>query len=376
MQHVITNREQNIHLMYHLFFLIPLLLLGALQTYVAHKIWILLPFPYAVKMAVLAFMVLATILFFLSFFRFSDALPLGLVRWCYQIGNSWLIIFVYLLLFFFLADIARWTKILPEAWMTGNLITTICLFVSFTFLFIYAYFHYEDKQRVELNIDSQSKLSRPMKLVLVSDLHLGFHNTRSDLHRWLSLIMEEKPDAILIAGDIIDGNYRPVQEERMYEEFKALPTPTFACLGNHDYLTGLDNDLAFCHEAGIQVLRDSIAYLGDIAIVGRDDRMNPHRKNLNVIMKDVDRSKFIIELEHQPYHLEQAQQAGVSFEFAGHTHRGQVWPFNWITDVIYEDSFGPLQKGNTHYYVSSGLGIWGAKFRIGTQSEYIVLNLH
>ena len=73
--------------------------------------------------------------------------------------------------------------------------------------------------------------------------------------------------------------------------------------------------------------------------------------------------------------MEEAEQAGIDFEFAGHTHYGQVWPISWITDAVYEDAFGPLQKGKTRYYVSSGLGIWGAKFRIGTQSEYLVLRI-
>ena len=81
-------------------------------------------------------------------------------------------------------------------------------------------------------------------------------------------------------------------------------------------------------------------------------------------------------MDHQPYHLEEAQQAGVDFEFAGHTHYGQVWPISWITRWVYEDAYGTLTKGQTQYYVSSGIGIWGGKFRIGTQSEYIVATIH
>ena len=70
-----------------------------------------------------------------------------------------------------------------------------------------------------------------------------------------------------------------------------------------------------------------------------------------------------------------AEEAGIDFQLSGHTHRGQVWPISWITDRIYECSHGELRRGNTHYYVSSGIGIWGGKFRIGTQSEYIVTQL-
>lgn len=136
----------------------------------------------------------------------------------------------------------------------------------------------------------------------------------------------------------------------------------------------MSEDAQFCREAGIVLLRDSVACLGgDIVVVGRDDRTNLRRKPLRQLMEGVDtRGRYVIEMDHQPYHLEEAQQAGVDFEFAGHTHYGQVWPLSWITRAIYEDAFGPLSKGHTQYWVSSGIGIWGPKFRIGTRSEYIV----
>ena len=362
-----------------LFFLLPLLVLAAGQAYVSRRLWMLLPLPNVVKVAILVLMAVAVVCFFIPFLpfpSFTNSLPLGLMRCIYQTGCSWLVILLYLFLTFLVCDIARWTKLMPQSWMTANPITSGVLLLSFVLLFVYAHLHYDHKQRVELNVDTRGKLSHPVRLVMVSDLHLGYHNTRSDLHRWLQLLLDEKPDAILIAGDIIDGSYRPVREERMAEEFRELSIPVIACVGNHDYLTGIDNDMEFCKEANIQVLRDSTLTLGNLLIAGRDDRMNPHRKPLKVILKNADRSKYILELDHQPYHLEQAEQAGVDFEFSGHTHRGQIWPFNWVTDAVYEDSFGPWQRGNTQYYVSSGLGIWGPKFRIGTQSEYVVLNLH
>ena len=84
---------------------------------------------------------------------------------------------------------------------------------------------------------------------------------------------------------------------------------------------------------------------------------------------------FTLLLDHQPYHLEEAERCGIDFQFSGHTHHGQVWPASWVTDALYEDAFGSLRKGGTRYYVSSGMGIWGGKFRIGTRSEYVVLTL-
>ena len=112
-----------------------------------------------------------------------------------------------------------------------------------------------------------------------------------------------------------------------------------------------------------------------INIIGRDDRTNLHRKSVKALTSGLDMSRYTIMLDHQPYHLEQAERAGIDFQLSGHTHYGQVWPISWIENAIYEKAYGMLTKGNTHYYVTSGLGIWGGKFRIGTQSEYVVATL-
>ena len=109
--------------------------------------------------------------------------------------------------------------------------------------------------------------------------------------------------------------------------------------------------------------------------MGRDDRTNRRRASLSTLLQNAPKGYYTILMDHQPYHLEEAEQAGVDFQLSGHTHYGQVWPFSWIEDRIYEDAFGPLQKGNTQYYVSSGIGIWGGKFRIGTRSEYVVAEI-
>lgn len=354
-----------------IFLLLPL----AGQYYVSLRVWQLLPALLPLRIAVVAAMAVAFISVFLNFSGIGDHLPMGLATALYEVGTSWLIILLYMTMLFGLLDLGMVTHLIPRSFLKGSIAGSLSVFVFLTALFTMAYAHYNHKERVEMTLNTQGKVKKQVKLVLVSDIHLGYHNRRSDLHRWLQQIMRDKPDAILIAGDLVDGSIRPVNEERSAEEFRQLPVPVYAILGNHDYYTGTQADLAFCRQAGIKVLRDSIATFGDIAIVGRDDRTNPYRKSLRDIMQDVDRSKYVIEMDHQPYHLEEAQQNGVDFEFAGHTHYGQVWPISWITRAVYEDAFGPYQKGHTRYYVSSGLGIWGAKFRIGTQSEYIVATL-
>ena len=160
-----------------------------------------------------------------------------------------------------------------------------------------------------------------------------------------------------------------------------MQTPVYACLGNHEYYSGEPGALQFYQQAGIHLLRDSIANVGDLCIIGRDDRSNHHRKSIAQLQKETSpnpeklEEAYTIVLDHQPYHLEEAEAAGIDFQLSGHTHRGQVWPISWITDALYECSWGGHQRGKTRYYISSGIGIWGGKFRIGTQSEYVVATL-
>ena len=227
-----------------------------------------------------------------------------------------------------------------------------------------------------IELTSSKPLEKPLRMVMISDLHLGYHNTRADLAKWVDKINAERPDAVLIAGDIVDISVRPLIEENMAEEFHRLNAPIYACLGNHDYYARESKARKFFDDAGITLLRDSSVVIGNnVTVIGRDDRTNVGRKSVAQLMRTVDKNHFTILLDHQPYNLERAEKAGVDFQFSGHTHYGQVWPISWIEDAIYENAYGKSARGNTQYYVSSGIGIWGAKFRIGTQSEYVVVTL-
>jgi predicted MPP superfamily phosphohydrolase len=92
-------------------------------------------------------------------------------------------------------------------------------------------------------------------------------------------------------------------------------------------------------------------------------------------MKEVDRSFPILLLDHQPFQLHEAEQQGVDLQISGHTHHGQLWPFNFITKKVYELSWGYKKKGNTHVYVSSGVGTWGPPIRLGNRPEIVNVRL-
>lgn len=355
-----------------IFMLLPLTALA----YIGWHVWCLLPLSWIWKVLILALMTGAFLLLFTGFWRMTDRMPMPLAIAVYEIGTSSIIILLYLFMLFLALDLGRLLHLLPRTLFYNNWWTVGGIALGMFVLFLYGYLHYQHKHREEIQLSTEKQLSKPMKIVAMSDLHIGYHNRRSELHRWVEMINAEQPDLILIAGDIIDGSMRPVIEQQMHEEFKLLKAPVYACIGNHEYYSGEPRARQFYQEANIHLLQDSCVTVGDLCIIGRDDRTNFHRDSLDVLMKKADRSKYCILLDHQPYHLDQAERQQVDLQFSGHTHHGQVWPISWITEHVYECAFGSYQRGNTRYYISSGLGLWGGKFRIGTRSEYVVITLN
>lgn len=355
-----------------LFFIMPI----SGFVYVSWHTWQILPLPSYLRWAVIALFVIAISCMFFNFLVGLDNVPMPLARVIYAIGTSSLIIMLYLAMVFLLLDIGKLAHVVPPSFLKSSLIGSATITVFMLAVFIYGNVHYYHKYRYEINLKAAKPLSKPVKILMMSDLHLGYHNTRADLAKWVGIINAENPDLVLIAGDIVDISTRPLLAENMEEEFRKIKAPVYACLGNHDYYAAIDKSCSFFKKANIKLLRDSsILFDNEITITGRDDRTNKRRKSVEELISNAPKSKFNILLDHQPYGLEQAERAGVDFQFSGHTHYGQVWPVSWIEDAIYEDAYGPLTKGNTHYYVSSGIGIWGGKFRIGTRSEYVVVTI-
>ena len=291
----------------------------------------------------------------------------------YEIGHPWMIAYLYLLIAFLLADLGVLLRLIPKDWLTGNGYAMAGLLGVISVLLALGGIHYKHKYREELTLHSSKSLQKPLTVVLASDLHLGYSNRKAELSRWIDLINAEQPDLVLFAGDIIDISLRPLLEGDYASEFARIQAPIYTVLGNHEYIGHEADAEQFFVSAGITLLRDSTACVEGIAIIGRDDRSNSGRKPLSAL--SVPPECFTILLDHQPYHLEEAQAAGIDFQCSGHTHRGQVWPLSWVTDALYEKSWGHHRRGSTQYYVSSGLGIWGPKIRIGTRSEYLVLHI-
>ena len=344
------------------------------NLYVFWHVWQIMPTPIWCKVLVILLMLAAFASMFLGM-RGNEGLTLEQNSLLYKIGTSWLIILLYLFMLFLLLDVLRLVHILPAGLLHQSWKGTLMVVGIMLVVFIYGNWHYHHKVRQPLELTTQKTIIKPLKVLMMSDLHLGYGNRRADFHKWVDKLNEEHADLILIAGDIIDSNLKPLEQEAVYEEFHRLNAPIVACLGNHEYYAGEPNSQQLFEKAGIRLLRDEVMELDDLCIVGRDDRSNRRRKSLAELTAGIDRNKYIILMDHQPYELEKTEEQHIDFQLSGHTHNGQVWPISWITEHLYECAFGNYQRGDTRYYVSSGIGIWGGKFRIGTRSEYVVATL-
>ena len=201
------------------FFLFFLAVVLAGHTYVYWHVWQILPCGSALKWVVLILMTLAFACLFICNSPLQSRFPLPLARAVYETGCSWIFILLYLFITFLLLDIGRLLHLVPKTFLHHSAIGTISIALLLIGVFVYGYLHYLDKYRETLTLDGKGKLKKEMKVVLASDLHIGYHNNRKELARWVDMLNAEHADLILVAGDIIDGSIRPVDEEQMEEEF-------------------------------------------------------------------------------------------------------------------------------------------------------------
>lgn len=365
------------------FFLTLLFFYLTANVYAAVRIYQLIPANAWVRIVVTGIFVLG-FASLLVFFRFGEAMPVEAVGFFYRFGTSWMIAFLYVFMLILLVDLFRiincFTPVAGRETVRAifhhNAMTAFAGLGITALILLYGNRQYHNKKRSHITIKTE-KIDKPVRIVGISDLHLGYTISKKELSRWVEMINAENPDMVIIGGDLVDNQLRPVWTHSLDKELLKIKAPLgiYACTGNHEYISDIKNSADFYTRSGITLLRDSIFQTNGITIIGREDHSRKNRKPLSELVRNSDKHTFSILLNHQPYDLDEAVREGIDFQFSGHTHRGQVFPASLIADKIFELSQGYLRKGNTHFYVSSGLGIWGGKFRIGTRSEYLVLDL-
>ncbi|MDD4969074.1 MAG: metallophosphoesterase [Paludibacter sp.] len=365
------------------FIIVALIILFSLNGYVMVRGWQALPSAASLRPIYLV----TAILLFMSLFAgmiFGNAMPLGFGKVVSFLGFTYLIIFSYLFLSFILVDVLRLLNLLVQvrtAYMDSfRLWMMVATLVITGIALIIGNYKFNHPKTVTLNLSIKNPIqNKDLKIVAVSDLHLGISIDKKKLQSYVKMINDQHPDIVLLAGDVSDRSMIPVISQNMLEEFRAIKAPkgVYAINGNHEHYAETSTATAdYLKEAGIIFLKDSSCLVdSSFYVVGRDDRTNTKRKSLKDLVSGLD-SKFPrILMDHQPYHLEEAEKNNIALQISGHTHNGQFFPGNLFVKRIYELGYGYLKKGNTHFYVSSGLGLWGPQYRIGTESEMVVIHL-
>ncbi|MDO8927639.1 MAG: metallophosphoesterase [Bacteroidota bacterium] len=309
-------------------------------------------------------------------------------EWVYRIGSFWLAFMLYFAMAAVLIDLVRifnyFFHFLPtfSAIMKLRLGLIVVSLVSIIVIAGHINALWINVKEIPLTIHKKVSGASEIKILLASDIHLGALIGERREMRFLEIVREQKPDIVLLAGDLVDGEIAPVLRKNLGRHIQEINTPlgVFAISGNHEYIGGIDKTLPYLKSINIRMLLDEVITLPNgIQLVGRNDhsagRSSNAPKPLSELISGIDSSKPIIVMNHQPYDLQEAVDAKVDLHLSGHTHNGQLWPFNYLIKSIFELSWGYLQKDDTHFYVSSGYGTWGPPVRIGNRPEVVVFKL-
>ncbi len=264
-------------------------------------------------------------------------------------------------------------------------ITLLISIVAVSSLLFYGYINAKSPKlvKMELKVDKNGGKYQKLRIAMASDIHLGTIIHNGSLTKLTKTINQENPDIILLPGDLIDESLGPILKFDIGAPLRNLKAPlgVWAVPGNHEHIGDFDVSTNYLKSLNIHLLVDEFALVdSSFYVVGRDDKdvdkfSKKRRKPLKSVIADIDPSKPVLLMDHQPYNLQESMSQKVDLQLSGHTHNGQFWPFNLITSRIFELSWGYLKKENTHYYVSSGYGSWGPPIRIGSTPEIVIIDL-
>ena len=332
--------------------------------------WMLTPFISAKVKLVLG------ILFFIfaNFSIIAYMLRLG-APWV-NYGNTW---FFYFLNGVVIAIILLVAKLVLKLF-NFNLSQGISLGITGIFLVgmsaLGLYWAYSPIVKSE-TIKVDKKIEKPIKIAMVSDLHLGTFFGNDQLEKLNKIIKEEKPDAIVIAGDIMDDDMVMYKKRNMGETLSKLSAPlgVYATMGNHD--RDAQEIVDEVKKAGIIPLFDESVELNkDVTLVGRKDRsVSRDRLDTADLLKSVNLNKTIVLVDHQPDAIDYHSTLPINVQLSGHTHHGQMWPINYITERIYTLDYGYKEINGRHFFTSAGYGFWGPPFKTTARSEVWMISI-
>lgn len=325
----------------------------------------------------------------------------------FKIGAYWLGISLYLILYVALIDLLRWiySKLFKDKYndFYARLICTLLIIVLTGATSIYGIINAKIVRTTEydITINKDGGNFKEMTIAMFGDPQFGYNIGEYHLKQAVDIINKNDVDIVCVAGDIFDNQYSAIKHpDKLIELFNQIKSKygMYAVLGNHDVeepiLCGftfndddLENKLAskemldFIKKSGMVLLYDENVIINDsVNLYGRADQERPNlgnitRKESGDIFKEVDTTKPLFVLDHEPREYDELEKAGVDLMMAGHTHDGQLWPTKIATDIIWENAYGLWVKNAFHAITTSGLGLFGPNMRVGTIAEVCIIHV-
>lgn len=328
---------------------------------------------------------------------FAVGLSVGLSLLASNIWGIWAVIVIHLAAFVLVTQLLHFigrkiitnegtARGLTKVYQCG-LIPIICT----ALVFGYGYWKMGHVVETRYTVYTEKEIREEgYQVAMISDLHYGTTMGREKLEGICRQIGDTKPDLVILDGDIVDEATRLEQLQEAAKLLGSIPSVygTFYIYGNHDkalYVESPNYTIAQLQESlknsGIRILRDEAYQInGDFSIIGRDDRANPlngGRLSSESLLHGVDRTDFLLLLDHQPCELKENKQAGYDLQLSGHTHGGQIWPMGVLNGRL---GFGEMNYGYRNMegfqvIVSSGIAGWGYPVRTGSSSEFVTISI-
>ena len=240
-------------------------------------------------------------------------------------------------------------------------------------------------QRVPITLRGLDPAFDGFRIVTFSDGHLSPTYGGRRFERLVEIVNAQRPDVVTVVGDLVDGEVDELRGDVAPLADLVSEQGVFFVTGNHEYYVATRAWLRHLPTLGVEVLRNervSITRGGaTFDLAGIDDRtaaasgLPGHGANLDAALDGRDDGTPVVLLAHQPVQVEQAAAAGVDLQLSGHTHGGQLWPFDYVIGLDQPAIEGLSRHGDTQLYVTRGAGYWGPPMRIGARPEVTVVEL-
>jgi predicted MPP superfamily phosphohydrolase len=240
-------------------------------------------------------------------------------------------------------------------------------------------------RRVPIRIPGLAPGLAGLRIVTFSDGHLSATYGGRRFERLVETVNEQRPDVVAIVGDLVDGDVGELREDAAPLADLVSRQGVYFVTGNHEYFVDTEAWMRHLPTLGVDVLRNErVAIRGDGAtldLAGIDDRtaaasgLPGHGADLDAALDGRDDDVPLVLLAHQPVMVDQARSAGVDLQLSGHTHGGQLWPFDYAIRLDQPVVEGWSQQGPTQLYVTAGAGYWGPPMRVGARPEVTVIEL-